>query len=83
MKVYPEKLGSRLKQGTDRLFIVSGDEPLLIQESCDLIRAELRRAGFSERQVFHVVKGFDWQQVLFNANSMSLFAEQKDRKSVV
>jgi DNA polymerase III subunit delta len=77
MKVYPEKLGSRLKQGTDRLFIVSGDEPLLIQESCDLIRAELRRAGFSERQVFHVVKGFDWQQVLFNANSMSLFAEQK------
>jgi len=77
MKVYPEKLGSRLKQGTDRLFIVSGDEPLLVQESCDQIRAELRRAGFSERQVFHVAKGFDWQQVLFNANSMSLFAEQK------
>ena len=77
MKVYPEKLATRLKQGVDPLYIVSGDEPLLVQESCDLIRQELRRAGYSERQLFHVAAKFDWQEVLFSANSMSLFAEQK------
>lgn len=77
MKVYPEKLAARLKQGTDPLYIVSGDEPLLVQESCDLIRHALRRSGYSERQLFHVGAKFDWQEVLFNANSMSLFSEQK------
>lgn len=77
MKVYPDKLQAELKRSVSPIYIVSGDEPLLVQESCDLIRSGLKEAGYLERELFHVEAGFDWQQVLFSANSMSLFAEQK------
>ncbi len=77
MKVYPNKLAAQLKQGRSSIYIVSGDEPLLVQESCDLIRNQLKKMGFSQRDLFHAEANFDWEQVLFSANSMSLFAEQK------
>lgn len=77
VKVYANKLEAELKRSVSPLYIVSGDEPLLVQETCDLIRSCLRQAGYLERELFHVDAGFDWQQVLFSANSMSLFAEQK------
>lgn len=77
MKVYPEKLSAHFSKPNAPLYIVSGDEPLLVQESCDLIREALKKKGFSERELFHVDTGFDWEEVLFSANSMSLFAEQK------
>lgn len=77
MKVYPDRLLAHLKKTESPIYIVSGDEPLLVQETCDLIRAQLKGSGYTEREVFHVDAKFDWQQVLFSANSMSLFAEQK------
>jgi len=77
MKVYANKLAAQLKQSRSPIYIVSGDEPLLVQESCDLIRHHLKQAGFSQRDLFHAEANFDWEQVLFSANSMSLFAEQK------
>ena len=77
MKVYPDKLASHLAKSVSPVYIVSGDEPLLVQEVSDQIRSELRNKGYLERQLFHVDGSFDWQDVLFSANSMSLFAEQK------
>lgn len=77
MKVYPDKLASHLGKSVSPIYILSGDEPLLIQELGDLVRAKLRDQGYLERQLFHVDASFDWQEVLFSANSMSLFAEQK------
>lgn len=58
-------------------YLISGDEPLLVQEACDLIRAAAREQGFEERQVFHVEANFNWQSVLDEANAMSLFSSRK------
>ena len=77
MKIYPDKLQGQLARELLSLYIVSGDEPLLVQESSDLIRDELRKAGFSERDLFHVDSNFDWQQVTYSNGSMSLFADKK------
>ncbi len=77
MKVYADKLAAELSKKKQTIYIVSGDEHLLVQESCDLIRSQLRKDGFSERELFHVEGSFDWEEVLFSANSMSLFAEKK------
>ena len=77
MKVYPDKLTAHFSKGNSALYIVSGDEPLLVQESCDLIRACLKKKGFVERDLYHVDTNFDWEEVLFSANSMSLFADRK------
>jgi DNA polymerase-3 subunit delta len=71
------KLLETLKQKRYRAFILSGDEPLLVQESSDLIRRELKTQGFAERELFHVEPGFDWSNLIYSGSSMSLFAEKK------
>jgi DNA polymerase-3 subunit delta len=55
-----------------------GDEPLLVQESADAIRAAARAQGYGERTV-HTVAGahFDWSEVLAAGGSLSLFADKQ------
>ncbi|TQV68248.1 DNA polymerase III subunit delta [Exilibacterium tricleocarpae] len=76
-KVRADQLDKALAKGLSPIYIVSGDEPLLVQEACDTIRAAARAAGFCERELYHNEPGFDWGQVLSSANSLSLFAERK------
>lgn len=77
MQVKPEQLEGHLKRGLAPVYVVSGDEPLQIEESLDLIRGAVRTAGFSERVVMDVEAGFDWDVLAANQNSMSLFSEQR------
>jgi DNA polymerase-3 subunit delta len=72
-----QELSSQLKQGLRPIYIISGDEPLQLGEACDAVRQQARAEGFSEREVMHVEKGFDWEQFLASANSLSLFAEKR------
>ena len=46
-------------------------------EACDQVRSAARDKGFTERQVFFVERGFDWQALRAAAQAMSLFAEQR------
>jgi DNA polymerase-3 subunit delta len=59
------------------VYIISGDEPLQQGEACDAIRQQSRAQGFSEREVMHVEKSFDWEQFLAASHSLSLFADQR------
>lgn len=77
MRVYPEKLSAEMTRGIAPVYVISGDEPLLVQESADVVRAHLRAKGFTEREVHHADARFDWDQVLFSAGSMSLFGDRK------
>ena len=76
-RLRPEQLATALRKQLAPAYVISGDEPLLKQESCDLIRQVAARAGFSERELYHVDNGFDWDQLLTAMNSLSLFAERK------
>ncbi len=77
MKLKPEQLKQHLSSGLAPLYLVGGDEPLLIQEACDAIRAAARREGFSERELFTVEPGFDWGTLHEAGAAMSLFSERK------
>lgn len=79
MKTRAEQLSSQLQRLNTPLpvFMVTGDEPLQHAESCDAIRAWLRKADFSEREVMHVDAGFAWEGLLESANALSLFADRK------
>ena len=78
MRLYPEKLSTHLQQQLLPVYLVSGDEPLLLQECSDQIRQTARAQGCSEREVIDAgVSGFNWQDILHSATSMSLFAERK------
>lgn len=79
MRLYPEKLAAHLKQQCLPVYLVTGDETLLVQECCDQVRAAARAAGCSEREVLEVdnPKTFDWQALLNSAADMSLFGDRK------
>ncbi|MEL7400485.1 MAG: DNA polymerase III subunit delta [Pseudomonadota bacterium] len=76
-KLRPEQLQGALQKQLAPIYLISGDEPLLVQESCDLIRASARKQGFTERVLYHGDKSFDWNTLLTEANSLSLFSERK------
>lgn len=65
------------RSGPQALYIVSGEEPLLIQEACDTIRAAVKAAGYLEREVYPADNNFNWHAMLESANSMSLFGDRK------
>lgn len=77
MKINPENLAAQLKKALPTICLITGDEPLLVGEACDQVRAAARERGFSERQVFFVERGFDWQELRAATQAMSLFAEQR------
>lgn len=77
MKLRPEQLSSHLKKGLSPVYLITGDEPLLSEESSDLLRQHLQQQGFSEREVLHVDGSFSWEYLLECANALSLFAEKK------
>ncbi len=78
MRLRPEQLAQNLKQQLHSVYLVSGEEPLLLQECCDLIRRQAREAGCTDREVLEVDgKQFDWQQILSSASAMSLFSDRK------
>lgn len=77
MRLYPEKLDAYLQRQLAPVFVVSGDEPLLLQECCDAIRATARQRGFTERTVWHVATGFEWGEWLQRSLTGSLFAPRQ------
>ncbi|MFD1218371.1 MULTISPECIES: DNA polymerase III subunit delta [Microbulbifer] len=76
-RINPRQLAQNLRQGLYPLYVVTGDEPLLVQECCDNIREAARKLGFNERELLHGENNFDWGQLLSAAGSMSLFADKK------
>ncbi len=78
MLLAPAQLPAHLQKGLRSLYTLHGDEPLLIQEAADAIRAAARQQGYTERSV-HTVAGahFDWSPVLAAGGSLSLFADKQ------
>jgi DNA polymerase III subunit delta len=76
-KLRADQLTSAIAKSMAPVYLVSGDEPLLIQESCDQIRKAAQKQGFSEREIYHADNSFDWNQLLASANSLSLFSDKK------
>ena len=78
MQIAPAQLSAHLQRGLKSLYTLHGDEPLLIQEAADTIRATARAQGYTERSV-HSVAGahFDWGAVLAAGGSLSLFADKQ------
>lgn len=78
MQLALAQLGAHLQKGLRSLYTLHGDEPLLMQEAADAIRAAAREQGYTERTV-HTVQGahFDWSEVLAAGGSLSLFADKQ------
>jgi DNA polymerase III subunit delta len=72
-----EQLVAHLERELRPLYVLYGDEPLLVLEAADLIRAKARQKGYSEREVLTVLPQFDWGSLLAAGGNMSLFGDRK------
>jgi DNA polymerase-3 subunit delta len=77
MRISTEQLQQHLARELKPLYTVFGAETLLAIEACDLIRAQARAQGYTEREVLTVDSGFKWSHLAFAAGTQSLFASRK------
>jgi DNA polymerase-3 subunit delta len=77
VNISANQLGAALRKSLLPCYLVTGDEPLLVQEALDSIRAAARAAGFESRELFIATAGFDWQDLWNAAGNLSLFAERR------
>jgi DNA polymerase-3 subunit delta len=59
------------------LYIFSGDEPLLMMEAMDQLRATAKKMGYTDREVLLQERGFDWGALLSAEQTMSLFGDKR------
>jgi DNA polymerase-3 subunit delta len=77
MRLRYEQLPAALARGLAGIYLISGDEPLLVGEAADAIRAAARGAGCADRRVFFIDRSFNWDDLRLASQSLSLFAERR------
>ena len=65
--------GSELKP----VYLIAGEEHLLVIEAADALRARARELGYAERDILDVDQYFDWDALARAGASMSLFASRR------
>lgn len=73
MQLRGDQLAAHLERELSPVYAVYGDEPLLVIEAADTIRAAARQRGFDERQVLTALPGFNWIELSQAAGNLSLF----------
>ncbi len=70
-------LKAHLEKPLAPLYLLYGDEPLLVIEAGDAIRAAAKIQGFDEREVLVAGPGFRWEQLAQAGGNLSLFGGNK------
>jgi len=77
VNIRPERLKQSLEGTMAPVYLVSGSEPLLVQECRDLILEAARKNDFLERTVYQALAGFDWDILSSAGMEQSLFSSRK------
>ncbi len=72
-----DDLSSAIAKGLAPVYLIGGEEPLLIEEALDTLRANARNAGYSERDVLHADASFDWNRLTAASDNLSLFSDRR------
>lgn len=72
-----EQLAARLTDKLSPLWLVHGNEPLLVIEATDAIRSTARAQGYAEREVLIAGPGFNWDALFIASGNLSLFGGDK------
>lgn len=78
-RIDPDTLLRQLQDGTqpDPLYVISGDEILLVTELLDALRTAARQAGYTERNSLVMDARSDWSELTADAQNISLFGDRK------
>ena len=68
MRLNADQLPAALGRGLASTYLISGDEPLIVGEAADAVRAAARSGGFADRVIFSIERGFDWEELRRETN---------------
>lgn len=77
MRLRGDQIDRHLGETLAPIYMVSGDEPLQVQEVRDAIRRAAAGRGFDERVLLNVESGFDWNVLARYGASLSLFGDRR------
>ena len=77
MRIFADKLSAQLQRQLHNVYLVFGNEPLLLQESRDAIYQAARQAGFEEKHYFSIDAQLNWNEVFDCCQALSLFSSKK------
>ena len=77
MRLRAEQLAGHLEKSLAAVYAIHGNEPLLVLEAADAVRAAARKQGFAEREVYEPGRSFDWSELRHAGASLSLFGGKK------
>lgn len=58
------------------VYLISGDEVLLVEEASNQLREKAFSEGFLERKIYDVDTSFDWNKLFSDSNNLALFSEK-------
>lgn len=73
MRLDAAQLSAQVQQRLAPVYLISGDDPLLVEECCAQVRQHAQAAGY-ERTPLMVESGFDWNSLFADMYSPSLFS---------
>lgn len=76
MQLSLNQLSTHLKRPLLPVYLIYGEELLLRTEARDALRKAAYLSGYSQSQRFVVNANFDWQQISYECNNLSLFGEK-------
>lgn len=77
MRIKAEQITNSLQGGLQPVYLIYGEETLLVEEAGQQVREAVRAAGANEREVWQVEGRFDWSQIKWQAQTLSLFASHR------
>ena len=77
MKIHADQLIAHLHRSLSPVYIIAGEELLLIQEAEDAIHAAAKKLNFNEHIKFTIDSGFDWALFQKSVENRSLFSDKQ------
>lgn len=77
MRIYADKLADHLAKQIKQVYLIFGNEPLLIQESRQAVQKAAQQHGFEETHRFSIDPNLDWNQVYDCFQALSLFSSRQ------
>lgn len=77
IRLYPEQLRAQLNEGLRAAYLLTGNDPLVLQESQDAIRQAAQLQGFEEHHTTQIDTSTDWSMLFSLCQELSLFARRQ------
>ncbi len=77
MRINSEQLKTTLTKQLDSIYLVFGVELLIVEQSLSYIRDVAKTQGFAERVSFEIDSNFDWNKIISEFLTNSLFSPKR------